>query len=190
MRAEVLARYQQDASGRALIDVAANCVEDLYNHFDRNAPYIRRDLDQELTDYLIDSATELESKGFSIQFSFKQGMDQSDQARISHSINQYFNYLEDTEHFQFKRMVHKSMLLLVLGLLILSFAVWANQLPGQERTVINEVFAQGLTVAAWVSLWEALATLLIEWFPHRKKVYIYRSLANAPLKFESGEIEA
>jgi hypothetical protein len=51
--------------------------------------------------------------------------------------------------------------------------------------VTANVFAEGLTVAAWVSLWEALAVLLIEWFPHRKNIVLYRRLANAELVFRS-----
>ena len=37
--------------------------------------------------------------------------------------------------------------------------------------------------AAWVSLWESLVTFLIEWFPARKQVRLYRQLAASPLSF-------
>ena len=187
MRTELLTRYEKDTTGRFLIDVAADGIEDLYSHFDRNAPYIRRDLDQELSEYLVDSAAELEKHAFGIQFSFRRDPDADAKNRISHSVNQFFNYLSQREHHQFNRQVRKSLLLLFLGLLILFIAVWANQLPGPERSVLGGVFAQGLTVAAWVALWEALATILIEWFPHRRQIAIYKSLASAPLTFVSRE---
>ena len=45
--------------------------------------------------------------------------------------------------------------------------------------------SQGLTIAAWVSLWEALAIFLVEWFPHRKNIALYRRLARARLVFRS-----
>lgn len=70
MKQSVLNRYERDSSGRILIDVSADAVEDLFSHWDRTAPYIRPDLDEELTDYLIDSAVELESQPFGIRFSF------------------------------------------------------------------------------------------------------------------------
>ncbi len=68
MKQSVLNRYERDSSGRILFDVSADAVEDLFSHWDRTAPYIRRDLDEELTDYLIDSAVEFESQPFGIRF--------------------------------------------------------------------------------------------------------------------------
>jgi hypothetical protein len=46
----------------------ARRVEDLYNDFDKSAPYIRRDLDQDLADYLIGCARELGRVTFKILF--------------------------------------------------------------------------------------------------------------------------
>ena len=43
----ILSRYETTAAGEIIIDVAAARVQDLYNDFDRNAPYVRRDLDQD-----------------------------------------------------------------------------------------------------------------------------------------------
>lgn len=45
------------------------------------------------------------------------------------------------------------------------------------------VFAEGLIVAAWVSLWESLAIFMVEWFPLRKNTKLYRLLAEAELIF-------
>jgi len=48
------------------------------------------------------------------------------------------------------------------------------------------VFAEGLTVVAWVALWESLAMFLLEEFPLRKNTALYRRLANAELTFRTG----
>ncbi|MFM1896105.1 MAG: hypothetical protein RLZZ385_1179 [Pseudomonadota bacterium] len=181
MHTRVLNRYETDDNGRFIIDVAAEGIEELYSHFDRNAPYVRRDLDPELTDYLIDCAHELERNPFVIRFSLKRQLDKESLTRIANSMHQYFTYLSEREQRRITRMVRKSLLLLSLGLLILSLAVWVNQWVGADRGVVANVFAQGLTVAAWVSLWEALATFLIEWFPQRRRVKLFLRLANAPL---------
>jgi hypothetical protein len=53
MKKSVLNRYERSPEGLILIDVTAEKAEDLYSDFDRSAPYIRRDLDPELVDYLI-----------------------------------------------------------------------------------------------------------------------------------------
>lgn len=75
---------------------------------------------------------------------------------------------------------------ILIGLAILFCALSLNQWLGGQRSVVANVFAEGLIVAAWVSLWEAVATFLIERFPHRKNVALYRRLAAAGLLFRVG----
>ena len=48
---------------------------------------------------------------------------------------------------------------------------------------MTEVFAGGLTIAAWVSLWEAIALLFLEWQPHRQNIRIFNRIINAPIRF-------
>jgi len=51
---------------------------------------------------------------------------------------------------------------------------------------VAHVFAEGLIVAAWVSLWESLATFLIEWFPQLRNIKLYYRLAAVQPVFRSG----
>lgn len=67
MRRNVLNRYERQGDGSIIIDVSAARVEDLYNNFDRNAPYVRRDLDPDLAEYLEDCARELGRTRFVIR---------------------------------------------------------------------------------------------------------------------------
>lgn len=177
----VLSRYEHGEDGSVIIDVAASRVEDLYNNFDRNAPYIRRDLDQDLVDYLIGCAREIGKNPFLIRFSLVQGPDEDSLARVRRSVKGYFDYRAEIEAQQVTQMLRKAAVLFLVGLGILFLSVSVNQWLGAQRSVVANVFAEGLTVAAWVSLWEALATILVEWFPHRRAIDLYRRLANAPL---------
>ena len=186
-----MSRYERDGEGKTFLDVAATRMEDLYNNFDKNAPYIRRDLDQDLADYLIGCARELSHAPFIIRFTLADFPEESRLSRIRHSLKTYFLYLAETESRKILQMFRRSAILFVIGLGILFFSVSLNRLVGPERSVTANVFAEGLTVAAWVSLWEALVIFLIEWFPHRKNVLLYRCLAHAQLVFRSTkEIES
>ena len=62
-------------------------------------------------------------------------------------------------------------------------SVWVNREIQGSDSVFGRVFAEGLTVAAWVSLWEAVATLLINWAPHRRRIRLYELVAAAPVQF-------
>ncbi len=183
MKKAVLDRYERDPEGRLVIDIAAPRLEDLYSDFDRNAPYIRRDLDPSLVDYLIDCVRELAREPFLLRFSLSQPPDESRLLRIRRSVNSYFLYLTETEKNRVMEMFRRAAILFGIGLAILFTSVSVNQWLGEDRSVVANVFAEGLTVAAWVSLWEALAVFLIEWFPHRKNIILYRRLADARLIF-------
>jgi hypothetical protein len=168
-----------------VLDVAAMRVQDLYNDFDKNAPFIRRDLDQDLADYLVECAREIGSSPFTIRFTFETLPGQLESSRITNSIYNYFVYLAESEHQSILRMFRRSAILLAIGISILFAAVSVSRMLGPDPSVTANVFVEGLTVAAWVSLWEAIAIFLIEWFPHRKNVALFRRLAQARLIFRS-----
>ena len=75
------------------------------------------------------------------------------------------------------------MVLFVIGLMLLALAVMATRRFAMNEGVFTEVFAQGLTVAAWVSLWEAIANLFLEWYPHRQSIRRHMRVVNAPVIF-------
>lgn len=187
MKRDLLNRYDRDPEGRIVIDVAAERVADLYNNFDKNAPYVRRDLDEDLVDYLIDCAREIGNLPFLIRFSLTNAPEESHLERIHGSVDGYFRYRVETERMQIRQMFRRSAILFLIGLGILSISVLVNRWLANSDSVVAMVFAEGLTVAAWVSLWEALAVFLIEWLPHRRSIRIYRRLSRAPLQFRTGQ---
>lgn len=185
MKQRALSRYERDEHENIVVDVSATRIEDLYNNFDKSAPYIRRDLDQDFADYLIACAREIGNAPFIIKLSLAHSPDETGLSRIRSSLKTYYLYLAEMEIEKILQMFRRSMIFFAIGLAILFAAVWLNQLLGPVRSVTANVFAEGLTVAAWVSLWEALAVFLIEWFPHRKNIVLYRRLAKTELVFRS-----
>jgi hypothetical protein len=178
---KVLERYPRTGDGRFVIDVTAPKVEDLYEFYDRTAPYVKRDLDQDLVDYLIASARELRSEKFVIHLTLDSLPGDDQLARVKSSVTNFFLYLIDSERDKIRNLVRRSLFLLIIGLGILSISVWVNRVLGTERGVVANVFAEGLTVAAWVSLWESLATFIIDWGPQHRNVKLYERLAEAPV---------
>ena len=183
MKQTVLARYEKTVNGNVIMDVTTSQVEELYENYDRSAPYIRRDLDRDLVEYLIECAKEVRPEPFVIRFTFNQPAKKDEQSRIYESVNAYFLYLAESEGEKIRQMFRRCAILFSIGLVILFLSVSLNQTLGEERSVVANVFAEGLTIAAWVSLWESLAILLLEWFPYRKNIRLYCHLANAELIF-------
>lgn len=183
MKKNILERYAQTEGGRYIIDINAGNMSDLYNDFDKLTPFVRKELDQDLAEYIIDSARDLHNQEFTIQFQLIEPPDDEMKARITTSINSYFLYLKSIELNELARVMRTSLIFLIIGMAILFISVWVNQQLKDDISVISTVFAQGLTVAAWVSLWEALATFIVNWTPYSRQINIYDRIANAPVQF-------
>ena len=184
MRKNILDRYTQKQEGEYLININAGKASDLYNDFDKQTPYVRKELDQDLEEYITYSAKDLFHEDFIIQFSLTEKPDEEMKDRITSSIRSYYLYLKTLEINELVTVMRKSLIFFILGVALLFLSVWTNEQLGPSATVITKVFAQGLTVAAWVSLWEALATFIINWTPYRRRIKLYNRIASAPIEFD------
>jgi hypothetical protein len=54
MKKSIISRYERTEKNEVIIDASVRTVEDLYNNFDRTAPYLKKDLDQDFVDYIIE----------------------------------------------------------------------------------------------------------------------------------------
>lgn len=183
MKKHILERYPRTSDGKFIIDITADRVEDLYANFDKHAPYARKELDENLANYISDSARDLGKVEFIMQFRFLVLPDDSLKERIRGSIHNYFLYLKEIELRELMRNMRISLIFLLVGIATLFLTVWVNQIIPEEASVISKVFAKGLTVAAWVSLWEALATFLVNWTPYTRQIKMYERIAKAPIVF-------
>jgi hypothetical protein len=183
MKRHVLGRYERDTDGCILIDVTAARAEDLYNNFDRSAPYVTRDLDQDLVEYLVGCARELGREPFVIRFTLTDPPDDSRVQRIQRSVVGYFRYLGQLERQRLLHTARRSLMLVGLGVGLLLVSFWIQQSAHPETSTLRDLFLEGLTVAAWISLWEAFATFIVEWPTRIKDLRLHRRLAAARLVF-------
>jgi len=183
MKKSILSRYERTEKNEVIIDASVRTVEDLYNNFDRTAPYLKKDLDQEFVDYVIECVREIGKSDFVIRISLSNMPDDAVMSRVQSSIQTYFQYLQETERRALRAMFRRSMVLFAIGLTLLALAIMATRRFSSSEGVLAEVFAQGLTVAAWVSLWEAIANLFLEWYPHHQDIKRHARVINAPVLF-------
>lgn len=168
-----------------MVEIDAGSIKDLYNDFDRHAPYIRKELDAGLVDYLIESVTEIGKEDFIIQFRLTQLEDDNLMERVKISIHNYFLYLVEREHREVSRMLRTSLIYFIIGIVILFLSFWINHQITDHDTFIAHVLTEGLNVAAWVSLWTAIATFLINWVPQRNIIKVYKRISHAPIFFSA-----
>jgi len=105
-------------------------------------------------------------------------------ARLTDSIRSYFNCKKQLQNGKLAKMMRTSFIFLVAGLVILGLSIALNEKIAGTDAVVLDVFAQGLTVAAWLSLWEALANFLINWTPYIRMRNNYDRIIHAQLLFD------
>jgi len=183
MKKPIISRYETTKNNEIVVDASIRSVEDLYNNFDRTADYLKKDLDQEFVDYVTDCVREIGKRAFVIRISLSTMPDNTVMDRVRRSVRTFFQYLQETERKELRSMLRRSLVLFTIGLALLVLAIAATRRFSSSEGVLAEVFAQGLTVAAWVSLWEAIANLFIEWYPHRQDIKRYDRVINSTVIF-------
>jgi hypothetical protein len=183
MHKQILERYRRDASGQLVIDIAAARVNDLYDDFDKQAPYIRKELDYDLVEYLIDSARELGREPFGINFSFDTEVGSDLQERVRKSISNYFDYLLARNARELRRVLRISFALITVGVAMLSASIFLNHRFDLNDTILERILAEGLVIASWVSMWEAIVGLALNWQPSVRDRVVFVRLRNARLTF-------
>lgn len=185
MKKRILDRYRRDSAGKLVVDIAANKVNDLYDDFDKQAPFVKKELDYDLVEYLVRSARELGRESFTVNFSFNSELEGTLKKRIRHSIVNYFDYLLAKNSRELHDMLRTSLTLFVLGLVMLSVSVYLNHAFDFGDSVFKRIMAEGLVIASWVSMWEAIAGVLLHWQPAVRERLVYRRLKNAELTFNN-----
>ena len=180
MKKKIIERYDRDKNGSIIIKISAKHMEDLYDHFDKSSSFVKKDLNSELVNYMIESVSEIGSEKFIIKFYLENRADDISQEKIRESIHNFFEYLEELERKKMNQQIKNSIIFTLLGFLFVGISIFMDRNEG----MVSKVLAEGVMVAGWVSLWEAVATFLIKWFPHSKKFKIFKRVSLSHVEFE------
>lgn len=181
----ILNRYARTDEGKVIVDIATSRVEELYNNLDRVAPYSRKDLDGNIANYLLDCAREIGPLPFVIRLNLSHPPSPPMVHWVQNSICSFFLYLADLEKRRVRSMLRTSLILLAVGVSLLVGVVWMNRILPSQRGVFLSALTEGFTVAAWVVMWESLASFLVRWLPRRKEIKLLHRIARAPVFLET-----
>lgn len=183
-------RYQQ-ADGEVLyIDVTAQGLRDLYQDYDRQSPYAKRDLDPDVVEYLVDGAEDAGNRTVILRFHLNEAPGEEGEQRLSKSVETYFLYEDRLEKIERRKILRTNLILFSVGLAVLAGAVLLRQPSEEDLPLMNQFLVQGLLVAAWMSIWEGMSNFILEWPGHLRMSRIYRKLAAAPVEFTAARADA
>lgn len=186
MKKNIVERYERSGTGEIIINISAHKIEDLYDDFDKKSHFLKKDLNHDLVEYIIASVSEIDSEPFIIEFSLEQKSKDEAMSRVRNSVKNFFLYMKELKLKKMKDMIRTSIILLFTGLVIAGMSVLMNESELAKNSIVGGVIAEGLTVAAWVSLWESLATFLIKWMPYRRKISLYQKISDSKVIFSFG----
>lgn len=175
-------RYEFNNEGQALINISVNSIGDLFNSFDKKSVFSRRELDQDFVDYLIDSIKEVGSHDFKIRILIDKEFSIMQENLLRKAVKSFFTYMLELEKMKFKREMKKFFLLLIGGIVLLTLvSVYrVPNLPEAEAWMM--ILHEGLVIAAWVGIWEALTALIFAWGPFFNNKRNYQRIISADLE--------
>ncbi len=190
MKQDIFSRYESFSDSRLAIDVSVGKIAELFEDFDSAASYIKKDLDQDFVDYLIESVQEIGRNDFVIRINLPEHVQEKHRERVRKSMKSYFQYLELLEWRKLRKMLSKSLLLFGLGMFLLTVSIILQGSTELLSDMMQDLIIEGLTVAAWVSLWSSFAILIFEFTGTIADIRIYRRIAGREVIFKSRDSAA
>lgn len=183
-RKKILNRYEKNENGTLIIDIAVTKIEDLYDDFDRFAPYRKKDLTPELVEYIVLSLEDIRDLPFLIRFILKTTPTEDKKMRVRASVKNYFEYLEALEVRELFRMRRTSGIHFLIGVFFVILYALVTPKGSGDVPIYLHIITEGLIVAAWVSLWNAIDTFIVNWTPHKRKITLYQNIRCCEIIFE------
>ena len=132
-----------------------------------------------LYEVITESVEEIGNHPFIIRFYFSEQSQENINEKLKNSIKNYFDYLQNLEQRKLKEQVKNSSIFIIIGFIFVAIAL----ILGDNEKFLLKLLSEGSMVAGWVSLWEALATILIKWLPLRDKLKVLNKISNAKIEF-------
>ena len=188
MKQDISSRYESHSDRLLAIDVSVGRIAELFEDFDSAASYVKKDLDQDFVEYLIESVREIGGYDFVIRINLPVAVEEKHRKRVRKSIKSYFRYLELLERRKLRKTLWKSVLLFLLGMALLTLSMTLKGNMELLGGMMQELTIEGLTVAAWVSLWSAFAGLIFELAKIIGDIRIYRRIASREVVFKTSNL--
>lgn len=178
----VLERYENEDSVY-IIQISTNNFRDLFNEFDRTASFIKRDLNYDFAEYLIDSAEDLDGCDFILSLHLHSENKSIElENKVNKGIDNYFEY--ETHIIEKKKtQIQKRVFLHILLATICFFVSFSLNKIINTDSFLHMLFVESTLIAAWVLMWPVFSDFIYKLLSFKKKIKLYKKLINAELKF-------
>jgi len=185
MNSKILDRYDITSDNRFIIDVTIPGPDELFEKYDENASFYKKDLNARFEDYLLACVDEI---GLKNNFIIRLGLPEdqataTDEGDIVFSFKEYFKYCificqKEIKAISLRMLLHMGLAISAL-LLMVAFDV-ANAMDGNG---FFSLVVSGLPAAVCVLLLTGFSRFLFRLMSQLSEIRTYRALKNAPVDF-------
>ena len=174
-------RYDFTEDDKAIIDITLECLNDLFNCFDRKSNFYKRELDQDFENYLIASVKELDGHAFIIKIEIENNYDKIIDEPIQKAITNHFKFLYWQECKKVSKVFTKFLILFLLGIALMAFYYEHGKLLANFNNIpmYSKIIIEGINIAGWVAFWEAFTCLIFDFIPILRNRKIYEKISKA-----------
>jgi len=160
----------------------------LFNSLDPS-PFLERDLDDDLVDYITSWAREIpKSRPLRLRIQVRQPPRRDDEVGIlRQAVHNHFTNSAQLKRNEFRQLMRRGRLSLLIGLAVLSTAMLASQLvEATGREPLLDLLREGILIGGWVAMWRPLEILLYDWWPVRAERQLHERLRDAEIEVAFG----
>lgn len=154
----------------ARISLKLRELPQLFNSMDPS-PFLDRDLDHDAEEFILSWANEQpKAHGYELTIHLATVPDPARAADLENAVRHYFATRAEIKRREFRVLLRRGHVSLVIGLGFLASCLFASGLAGKlgNETAANLV-REGLIIAGWVAMWRPLETYLYDWWPVREE---------------------
>lgn len=164
-----------------LIEIRIRELTQLFNSMDPT-PFHHKDLDPDAEEFIVSWALEHPRDArFEILIHVEQNPLADDAAAVAgEAIRNYFAYCAEHAQREFRQLMQRGRVSLVIGLLFLtSCLLVADALAPFGGGTFVGIARESLLIGGWVAMWRPIQIFLYDWWPLRHRRRVYEKLAQA-----------
>ena len=185
MDSNILDRYDITSDNRFVIDVKIPDPDELFEKYDENASFYKKDLNDRFEEYLLDCVDEIGLKNrFIIRICLPEDQaKETDEGNIIYSFKQYFKYCIFICQKEIKKISLRMLLHLGLAISALLLLMAFNVANAVSQTGFSSLVSSGLPAAIWVLLLTGFSRFLFRLMSQRSKIMMFRALKGTRVDF-------
>lgn len=170
------------------ININVDYYREIYNEWDFS-PLNNSDLDDDLFEYLEESASEISKKNkIRIVFHIPNAIkDQEKEQKSVEGFKNYFSYQIKVNTSKLKTTKKNSLGYGLFGLFLLFFGYLLNRII--PETLFVDFLIEGFFIGGWVLFWELFNSLFFEQTEIKDKIAVLQRLLDAEIQYKTDQVE-